>query len=78
MTRDEVIKCIDSIPSNTWGEYFSRSEFETIILSMYKEYRKYSNIDLGFIMSANAILSMLDKSGGPEAIRDKYLLNYDK
>ena len=73
MTRPEVIELIGNVSNNGWKDYFTKNEFESIMWSIYEEYRKYSNIDSGFLMTANAVLGMLDTNGGELAIREKYL-----
>lgn len=73
MNRSEVIGLIDDVSNKGWKDYFARNEFESIMWSIYEEYRKYSNIDYGFLMTANAVLGMLNTNGGELAIREKYL-----
>lgn len=73
MTKEGLSKLIDNLPNKSWQDNFSRKEFETIVTSMYKEYRDYSVIDAGFGMYLSAALGVMLTNGAPETIREKYL-----
>ena len=77
MTRNELLKIIDELPNKKWKEYFTQNEFETIVNSMYKEFKKHSDIEYEFNMFLNSSLNVLSNKDGYNAIKDKYTNNDD-
>lgn len=73
MTDKEIRELIKSMPNSSWKSHFNEDEWFVVVKGLYQEFRKYSNVDMGFGMYYQAGLMKLLSADGPNILRQRFL-----